>query len=60
MSFFGRRRTDCLDHEYSSTVHSGLKRSVCELCGHVTLEPVTHDLVVPASLRRAATAPAAN
>lgn len=56
MSILSRRKTDCTDHEWASTVNSGLRRSICQVCGVITLEPVAQELTVAESLQKVAAA----
>ena len=52
MSILNRKKADCSSHEWTSTVNSGLRRSVCRLCGMISLEAASLDLSVPESLQR--------
>lgn len=52
MSLLSRKKSACVDHEWTSTTNSGLKRSICVHCGVITFEPVDHDITVPDSLQR--------
>lgn len=37
---FTRRNTDCENHEWTTTVHAGLRRDLCSVCGRLQLETV--------------------
>lgn len=56
MNILARRKTDCTDHEWVTTVNSGLRRNICQLCGAITLEHVTQELSVSESLQKVAEA----
>lgn len=56
MSILTRKKTDCETHEWSSTVTAGLRRSICHVCGTITLEVVTQELSISPTLREAAAA----
>ena len=56
MSILNRSKTDCTDHEWVSTVNSGLRRNICQVCRSITLEPVKHEFSVARSLQKTAVA----
>lgn len=56
MSILTRKKTDCDTHDWSSTVTAGLRRSICRVCGTITLEVVSQDLSISPTLREAAAA----
>ncbi len=56
MSILSRKKFDCETHDWSSTVTSGLRRSVCTVCGTITLEAVSQELSISPTLREAAAA----
>ncbi len=56
MSILTRSKADCTDHEWVSTVNSGLRRNICQVCRAITLEPVTHEFSVARSLQKVAAA----
>ena len=37
---FSRRNPDCENHDWSTTVHSGLRRDLCTICGKIRVESV--------------------
>lgn len=49
-----RRARECAEHEWTVTENVGLRRTVCRVCGSVTIEPIDHDLGVSGSLVAAA------
>lgn len=56
MSILNRKKTDCDTHDWSSTVTAGLRRRFCSVCGTITLEVVSQELSVSATLREVASA----
>ena len=56
MNLLARKKTDCETHDWTSTVTAGLRRSLCTVCGTITLEPVTQELNVSPTLLEAAAA----
>lgn len=56
MNILSRRKGDCTIHEWASTVNAGLRRSICQACGAITLEHVTQELSVSESLQKVAEA----
>ena len=56
MSLLTRKKTPCETHDWSSTVTAGLRRSVCHVCGSITLEPVSQELSISPTLQEAAAA----
>ena len=52
MKILSRKKTDHHQHVWASTVNSGLRRSICSVCGQITLEPTTLDLTVSESLQK--------
>ena len=37
---FSRRSPDCDAHKWDTTVHSGLRRDLCTICGKIRMESV--------------------
>ncbi len=54
MSILTRRKSDCNDHKWVTTVSSGLRSNICRRCNAITLEPVRHEFSVPVSLQKVA------
>jgi len=52
MKILARKKSDHHQHVWASTVNSGLRRSICSVCGQITLEPTTLDLTVSESLQK--------
>jgi len=47
-----RRRSHCQEHDWTSTmVIAGLRRDICRRCDAISIEAVSHEMVVPDSLR---------
>lgn len=37
---FSRQNSDCATHEWDTTVHSGLRRDLCVICGRIRMESI--------------------
>jgi len=56
MSILARKKTECATHEWSTLTAAGLRRSICTVCGDLTIEAVTFDMPLPESLQKMAIA----
>lgn len=54
MSILTRKKTECATHEWSTVTAAGLRRSICTVCGDLTIESVTFDMTLPESLQKMA------
>lgn len=54
MSILTRKKTECATHEWDTVTAAGLRRSICTVCGALTIEAVTFDLTLPESLQKMA------
>ncbi|MFP5331045.1 MAG: hypothetical protein ACLGHX_01580 [Acidimicrobiia bacterium] len=55
MSILTRKKSECATHEWSTITAAGLRRSICTVCGEITIEAVSFDLTLPESLQKMAT-----